>query len=333
MGFGVWIAFSLVEVFQLATYYDDFMIKTVDLRVDYDDMTAVKDLNLEVRGGEVFGLIGPNGAGKTSTIRVISTLQKPTYGDVYVGGFDVIEDAPEVHKILGYMPDFAPVYEELKLWEFLDMFAGTYFVERKKRKRRVAECLDIVNLLGKRDLLAGSLSRGMTQRLVLAKTLLPDPMVMVLDEPASGLDFLARIDMRNLLKRLGQMGKAVMISSHILTELSGVCSSIGIMNHGRMIECGRVDEIAKKLSKDRGKVVVVSILGGRERKVELIRKYPSVVDVQYEQGEFVISLDGDDREMSLFLKYLVNADVMVKSFGEQKMDIETIAVALGGYQS
>ena len=317
----------------MANFYNDFMIKTVDLRVDYDDMTAVKDLNLEVRGGEVFGLIGPNGAGKTSTIRVISTLLKPTYGDVYVGGFDVIEDAPEVHKILGYMPDFAPVYDELKLWEFLDMFAGAYFVDRKKRKRRVEECLDIVNLLGKRNVMAGSLSRGMTQRLVLAKTLLPDPMVMVLDEPASGLDFLARIDMRNLLKRLGQMGKAVMISSHILTELSGVCSSIGIMNHGRMIECGRVDEIAKKLSSNKGKVILVEIVGSRERRVELIRKYPAVSEVKFEKGEFEIVFDGDDGAAALFLKYLVDEGVMVKSFGEQKMDIEMIAVELGGYKA
>jgi len=229
----------------------DSMIRTRDLRVDYEDVAAVRDLNLDIHRGEIFGLIGPNGAGKSSTIRVLATLQQPTYGEVRIGGVDVIDDPRSVHRLLGYMPDMPPVYGDLRCWEYLDLFAAAYFIDRRHRRMRVGECLKLAGLEAKRMAMAGTLSRGMKQRLTFAKTLLADPQVLLLDEPASWLDPIARIEMREVIKELAERGRTILISSHILVELSEFCHSVGIMEKGVMVEGGRIDEIAGRLRQTR----------------------------------------------------------------------------------
>ena len=304
------------------------MIMTTDMRVDYEDVTAVEDLNLQIEPGEVYGLIGPNGAGKTSTIRVLATLQRPTYGEVSVGGIDALENPRDVHRILGYMPDLPPVYDDLKCWEFLDLFAGTYFVDRRTRMTRVEECLNLVNLQSKRDAMAGTLSRGMTQRLVLAKTILPDPKVLLLDEPASGLDPNARIELRDLLKMLGEQGKTILVSSHILTELQEMCTSIGIMERGRLLESGRIDDIVDRLSEQR-RLLVVELLDFEEHEQKLRDRLESLGPVETMRNSMALAFLGDDRDAVELLRSLVQQGLPVKSFREQKMGVEDIMKKIG----
>ncbi len=306
---------------------DNTMIRTVDMRVDYDDMTAVQDMNLSIKAGEVFGLIGPNGAGKTSTIKVLATLQQPTYGDVYIGGHDVAEHVNEVHKILGYMPDFAPVYEDLKVWEFLDLFAASYFVTASRRRERIDELLREVDLFAKRDAASGGLSRGMKQRLCLAKTMLHDPMVLLLDEPASGIDPLGRIQMRETLRRLSKQGKTVLISSHILTEMSDFCTSIGIMEKGRMVLHGRVDEIIGQMSAKAK--LIVEVVEVHEQAVRLTLNQPGVLDAIATDHRLEISFTGSDEEASQLLAILVSERVKVKAFYKRRMNVEDILLNVG----
>ncbi len=304
------------------------MISTTDMRVDYEDVTAVADLNLSIEPGEVYGLIGPNGAGKTSTIRVLATLQRPTYGEVHVGGIDAVENPRDVHRILGYMPDLPPVYEDLKCWEFLDLFAGAYFVDRRERAARVDECLSIVNLQSKRDAMAGTLSRGMTQRLVLAKTILPDPKVLLLDEPASGLDPHARIELRDLLRDLGERGKTILVSSHILTELQEMCTSIGIMERGRLLESGRIDDIVDRLS-DRRRLLVIELLEFAEHEGALRAALEPLGLIEPLKDGIAVAFAGGDREAVELLRSLIEKGLPVKSFREQKMGVEEIMKKIG----
>ena len=304
------------------------MIQTVDMRVDYEDVTAVSDLNLHIEGGEVFGLIGPNGAGKTSTIRVLATLQRPTYGDVSICGIDALEQPREVHRLLGYMPDLPPVYEDLRCWEFLDLFASAYFVDRRERLARVDECLTMVNLQGKRDAMAGTLSRGMTQRLVLAKTILPDPRVLLLDEPASGLDPHARIELRDLLKMLGEQGKTILVSSHILTELQEMCTSIGIMERGRLLEAGRIEDIVDRLS-ERRRLLVVEVHEFERHEADLREVLEPVGEVRLLERGLGVAFAGDERAAAELLRALVGRDLPVTAFYERRMGVEDIVRRIG----
>ena len=303
------------------------MIETRDVRVDYDDVTAVRDLNLQIETGEIFGLIGPNGAGKTSTIRVLATLQVPTHGDVLIGGVDVAESPGDVRRILGYMPDMPPVYKNLRCWEFLDLFAGAYFYDRRSRRARIAECLEQVNLTAKRRAFAGTLSRGMKQRLVLAKTMLPDPQVLLLDEPASGLDPIARIEMRDVLVELARRGRTVLISSHILTELSEFCSSIGIMERGRLVVSGRIDDIIQDLGDER--TLRVELLEAAAAHEQALAGSPGVRSYVATDHQFEITFEGDDAEMAGLLQSLVARGVPVRTFTEHRMDVEDIVVRIG----
>jgi ABC-2 type transport system ATP-binding protein len=215
------------------------------LRVDFPEVVAVNDLSLTVAAGDVCGLIGPNGAGKTTTMRAISGLQECTRGSVKVGGHELASEPDELKKRLGFMPDFCPTYDQLTTTEFLDHFARAYDVPN--RAQRIGQCLELTWLTEKRDALCEELSRGMKQRLVLAKTLLPDPEVLLLDEPASGLDPLGRIELRKILLQLRDAGKAVLISSHILTELSGFCNTAAIMERGRLVKCGTIAELGQQM--------------------------------------------------------------------------------------
>jgi len=302
------------------------MIQTSDMRVDYDGFTAVHDLSLDIPAGQVFGLIGPNGAGKTSTIRVLATLQQPTYGEVRVGGIDAAESPDEVHAILGYMPDLAPVHEDLKVWEMLDMFAASHFLGRSERKQRIAECLELVDMTAKRDVKGKTLSRGMMQRVVLAKTMLHSPQVLLLDEPASGVDPVARIEFRRILRRLADEGKTVLVSSHILTELADMCDAIGIMREGRLVLSGTIDDIVARMQPKR--IVEIDCPGGAAGAAAQLKGRPGVVGVEVKGKAVLVEFDGDQNALSRLLAFLVSGGVPVTRFVEKRFNVEDIMLNL-----
>lgn len=227
----------------------DPLLAIEHLRVDFPEVVAVNDLSLTLEPGDVCGLIGPNGAGKTTTMRAISGLQEFTCGSVRVGGHELASEPDELKKRLGFMPDFCPTYDQLTTSEFLEHFARAFAVP--DRTKRIDECLALTWLTDKRDSLCDELSRGMKQRLVLAKTLLPDPQVLLLDEPASGLDPLGRIELRKILLQLHDAGKVVLISSHILSELSGFCNKAAIMERGKLVKFGTIAELGQQMGKRR----------------------------------------------------------------------------------
>ncbi len=210
------------------------MIKTTNLTKKYGDMFAIRGINLDLEQGDLFGFIGPNGAGKTTTMRIIATLLTPTYGEAYVCDNSIYTNPKEIRRLVGYMPDFFGVYDDMTVIEYLEFFAAAYRIQGPARRERCDEMLNVVDLDFKRDAYANTLSRGQTQRLGLARVLLHDPQVLLLDEPLSGLDPRARIEMRNLLRKLGQMGKTIIVSSHILPELADICNKVGIINRGEM---------------------------------------------------------------------------------------------------
>ena len=223
------------------------MIETRDLTKKYGELFAIKSINLNLSRGDLFGFIGPNGAGKTTTMRILATLLNPTWGEAYVGGHSIYTRPKEIRRMIGYMPDFFGVYDDMKVIEYLEFFAAAYRIRGPKRRQVCDEVLDLVELGYKREALVTSLSRGMTQRLGLARVLLHDPQVLLLDEPASGLDPRARIEIRTLLKRLGTMGKTIMVSSHILPELADICNKVGIIERGELVFNDTVAELLKKV--------------------------------------------------------------------------------------
>src|SRR5947209_23300 len=238
------------------------------LRKQYKDIVAVKELNLELEAGDIFGFIGPNGAGKTTTIKMLATLLTPTAGTAYIDGIDVVRNPEAVRAIVGYMPDFFGVYDDIKVWEYLDFFAAAYRIPRDKRPQIIDDVLTLTDLNVKKDAYVEELSRGMKQRLCLAKTLVHDPKVLLLDEPASGLDPRARIEIKELLKELKNMGKTIIISSHILPELADFCNKIGIIEQGEMIVSGDVSEIMRQVTG--GKVLELKVAADAEHAVELL---------------------------------------------------------------
>lgn len=307
------------------------MIQTTDIRVDYDDVTAVSDLTLSIGSGEVFGLIGPNGAGKTSLIRVLATLNEPTYGEAAVSGFDLFENRTEARRLIGYMPDMAPVFKDLRCWEFLDLFAASYSVSRRERRTRVDHTLELVNLTSKRSVMAGTLSRGMTQRLVLAKTLLHDPAVLLLDEPASGLDPIARIDLRNLLRDLAARDKTVLVSSHILNELSEFCTSIGIMDRGHLVLSGTIDEIMAR--HNTGRRYTVETLGPAKAAAEILRVHEGLDEIDEMDGRCDFCSSLSDEQIAGLLSTLVREGVALKAFYERSGGVEGLMLHVGASEA
>jgi len=296
------------------------------LRVDYGEFVAVDDLTLTVPRGEVFGLVGPNGAGKTSTFRVLTTLMEPTYGEVNLDGVDILEDIEEARRIIGYMPDLAPVPGDLRVWEFLDFHAAAYGLGgRAQRRERVAECLEEVALSAERNHWCKALSRGQTQRVVLAKTLLHRPRVLILDEPASGLDPLARRDMRLALNKLAAGGATVFISSHILSELAEMCTSLCVMNRGRLLASGSVDAVRAQLGSTERTLIVTALAGPKEAAAWLGTQ-AAVQGLRVEGQQVMFGFDGTDGAQADLIEGLLGQGIRLRAFEERRASFEDILV-------
>ena len=303
-------------------------IEIQSLRVDYGDFMAVDDLTLSVAAGEVFGLVGPNGAGKTSTFKVLTTLLEPTYGEVKLGGVDIFEDIEGARRIIGYMPDLAPVPSDLKVGEFLEFYAAAYGLGRRAERRdRVGECLGEVALLNESMKWCKELSRGQTQRLVLAKTLLHRPRVLILDEPASGLDPLARRDLRGVLRRLAAEGATVFVSSHILSELAEMCSSLCVMNRGRLLAAGTAEEVRGQLGSGR-RCITTALLGRQNEAARWLGGQADVGDVKVSGEQVVFEFSGSDDGQADLMEGLIGLGMRLRSFEEKRSSFEEILVGV-----
>lgn len=298
------------------------MIELVDFGKDYGDFTAVKCLNLKIEAGEMFGFIGPNGAGKSTSIRFLATLLKPSRGKGFVNGFNVAEQPMDVRHSVGYMPDNFGVYDGMKVWEFLDFFAVAYKIPRTRRKAVITDVLELLDLTHKRNDFVNGLSRGMKQRLCLAKTLVHDPPVLILDEPASGLDPRARLEVKALLKELRRMGKTILISSHILTELADCCTSIGIIERGELLMNGSIEEVYRRIRKNR--IINIKFVDGMDVGLSIIRSMPECVDVDVDRGQVTCELQTDDQGVASLLKKLVDNQVNVRTFAEKDPTLEDV---------
>ncbi len=298
------------------------MIELIDFGKDYGDFTAVSQLNLKIEAGDMFGFIGPNGAGKSTTIRFLATLLKATRGEGIVNGHSVNEDPLGVRQSVGYMPDNFGVYDGMRVWEFLDFFAVAYRIQRAQRKKVIADVLELLDLAHKRDDFVNGLSRGMKQRLCLAKTLVHDPPVLILDEPASGLDPRARVEVKALLKELRRMGKTILISSHILTELADCCTSIGIIERGQLLMHGPIDDVYRRIRRNR--LVVVRFLDNKDAGLSIIRSFPHLRDLQVEDHSATLELETDEAGVAELLRQLVAAKVGVRSYSEKEPTLEDV---------
>ena len=292
----------------------------------YPGTVAVAGLDLAVAAGEIFGLVGPNGAGKTTTLRILATLLTATSGHAEIAGIDVRRNPDDARRVLGFMPDVFGVYDDMKVWEYLDFFARCYGIPAARRRRMVGDLLDLVDLGDKRDAYVQSLSRGMQQRLCLAHTLVHDPEVLLLDEPASGLDPRARVELRELLRELRALGKTIVISSHILPELEELCTSVAIVDHGQVLVHGRVSDIERRLRY--GAVLRVTVLG-TDSALAVARDHfaadPRVASAAVLDSRVIeIGFRGDDEEAAQLLAGAVSAGIRVSSFARAASDLEEL---------
>ena len=302
------------------------MIETIDLTKKYGDFVALDSLDLKLERGDLFGFIGPNGAGKTTTIRILATLLAPTWGEAYVCGYSVHTHPREIRRAIGYMPDIFGVYDDMRVGEYLEFFAAAYRIDGPARRQVAERSLDLVDLGSKRDELVTSLSRGMTQRLGLARVLLHDPEVLLLDEPASGLDPRARIEMRNLLKRLQGMGKTILVSSHILPELADICNRVGIIEYGRLLACGGVQEL---LARVRGRPAVrIRVTGSAEAAADMLAGCPEAAEVAIRDGEIVVTLGDGVTDHAPLAARLVAAGHGLAGMREEEVNLETAFLEL-----
>ena len=292
----------------------------------YPGTLAVAGLDLNVGQGEIFGLVGPNGAGKTTTLRILATLLAPTSGHAEVAGIDVRRNPDAARRVLGFMPDVFGVYDDMKVWEYLDFFARCYGIPAARRRRMIGDLLDLVDLGGKRDFYIQGLSRGMQQRLCLAHTLVHDPQVLLLDEPASGLDPRARVELRELLRELRSLGKTIVISSHILPELEELCTAVAIVDHGQVLAHGKVSDIERRLRY--GAVLRVRVLGDGDA-LETARAQfasdPRVASVAIlDDGQIELGFRGDDEGAAQLLAAAIGAGIRIAAFSRAASDLEEL---------
>ncbi len=302
------------------------MIETSDLTKVYGELHAIQHLDIKLEAGDVFGFIGPNGSGKTTTMKILATLLNPTWGEAYVCGYSIYTRPKEIRRLIGYMPDFFGVYDDMKVIEYLEFFAAAYRIKGAKRRKVCDDVLELVDLGYKREALVTSLSRGMTQRLGLARVLLHDPQVLLLDEPASGLDPRARIEIRRLLKELRSMGKTIMVSSHILPELADICNKIGIIERGELLVNSDVDEVMRRVR--RQPTLKIGVQGDSGAAAKLIETQPQVESVAANNGVLTVTMAAETADYSHLPSALIGAGYRLTLFKDEEVNLETAFMEL-----
>jgi len=302
------------------------IIQTINLTKRYGKLVALNNLHLDIEEGECFGYIGPNGAGKTTTIKILATLLQPTWGEARVCGHVVGYESRKIRPLIGYVPDFFGAYEDMVVQEYLEFFASAYNIQGAQRTRVVGDVLELTDLAYKKDSLVDGLSRGMKQRLSVARVLLHDPKVLLLDEPASGLDPRARIEMRELLKELRRMGKTIVISSHILHELAELCTTIGIIEQGELLFHGSLEEAVRRARM--GTRVLIRVLEQQDLAAQLIEKHESVKKIEINNGYIVAELDDDVHDFSPLAQLLLANKFRINEIKEEEVNLETACMRL-----
>ena len=307
----------------------ELIIETRALVKKFGKFTAVNELSLEVPAGSIYGFVGPNGAGKTTTMRMLTTLTRPTSGEAFVAGHSVATEPRAVRRAIGYMPDEFGVYDDMRVWEYLDFFAACYDIPESERRRLIEDLLELVDLTHRRDDMVDKLSRGMKQRLSLARTLAHDPSVLILDEPASGLDPRARVEIRELLVELSRMGKTIFFSTHILADVSEICTHIGIVEAGQMIAQGSMDEMRAQLQPHREITVTLRDEASLAKLREITSTIPEVIgvtDLEPRSGRFRARIDfaGDDDGVADLNAKIAGAGIAILGFAEETKDLEAM---------
>ena len=302
------------------------MIETRKLTKSYGSLIAANEITLQLNEGDVFGFIGPNGSGKTTTMRMIATLLDPDYGECYVCGKSIYTHPQEIRRLVGFMPDFFGVYDDMTVLEYLEFFAATYRINGPSRRKVCEEKLELVDMTFKRDAMVSQLSRGQTQRIGLARTLLHEPQVLLLDEPASGLDPRARIEIRRLLKRLGELNKTVIVSSHILPELADVCTRVGMIEKGNMIVDGYVEEVMREARK--AILLFIRVTERSEEAARLIEQHDQVDSVEMRGETIVTRLVAETEDYSSLPSALIEAGFKLQEFREEDVNLETAFMEL-----
>lgn len=297
-------------------------VQTNGLTRVYGNMVALNSLNLTVNRGDLFGFIGSNGAGKTTSLRILATFLQPSAGTASVLGHDVVRDADAVRHVIGYMPDFFGVYKDMEVTEYLDFFGACYKIPTGKREKTVNDVLELVGLTEKRGAVIGALSRGMQQRLGLARVLIHDPQLLLLDEPASGLDPRARIEMMAILQELQRMGKTIIISSHILSELQSLCNRVAIIERGQLIYSGPVQGVRDQLAA--GLVYWVTVRSESERAIELLKSRPEVAEAVATDGQIKVTFKGHDVDPTILPEILVQCGIKFTGLWEDELGLEEV---------
>ena len=304
------------------------MLYINDLTKNYGTFTAVNHLSLHIPEGDLFGFVGPNGAGKTTTIRIVCGLLRASGGSVRIGSTAAAVGSKEMKRMIGYVPDFFGVYDNLKVREYMDMYGSMYGMYSRDIAKLTDDLLELVNLSDKKEVYVDTLSRGMKQRLCVARALLHNPKLLILDEPSSGLDPRARVEMKELLKNLHSMGKTIVISSHILSELSEMCNSIGIMNHGQLITAGRIEYIMQQISG--GKRMHIQIASGMENAVRLLKEQVGIRIESVREDEIIILFDGTDEAISALIGLMIQNQVVLAGFYREEGSLESLFMQLTG---
>lgn len=312
----------------------ELAIDTRGLTKQFDRQIAVNDVYLQVACGEVYGLIGPNGAGKTTLIRMLATAEEPTTGEIYINGERLLRDNsnPTLKQRLGFLPDDFPLYDDLTVWDYLDYFARLYYLKQPRRRQRLYDVLELVQLGHKRNSLISTLSRGMKQRLSLARTIIHEPILVLLDEPVSGLDPIARMQFREIIKILREAGMTILISSHVLSDLAELCTSVGIMELGYLVESAPLKELYQRLSRQQ---IIISTLGKLEALESELRHHPQIDgwEILAERNSLRVQFSGNPEDSAKLLRSLIESGIPLTEFHCTQEDLETIFLKLGHQQA